>query len=137
MGQDAHAADTRSWFARAFGKPPVSTSRRSSRQSAKSEKSVKHKRSESDTTSQSQNGKPDQQKSTKDTKDALKNETLQSLVRLCGKSLLYLPSECATRSLTLPTCIRAAAQYLAQNGEWPPREGSCQCETTMTDTPCL
>ncbi|EFX03761.1 RhoGAP [Grosmannia clavigera kw1407] len=116
IGQDSQTADTRGWFARAFGKPPASVSRRSSRQSAKSDKSSKHKRSESDTTVLGQNSKADQQRDTKDTKDALKHETLQSLVRLCGKSLLYLPSGYATRSLTLPTCIRAAAQYLVQNG---------------------
>lgn len=40
---------------------------------------------------------------------------LQSMVRLSGKSSLYLPSEYAPCALILPTCIRATAQYVAQN----------------------
>lgn len=50
-------------------------------------------------------------------KDTLKDEDLASLVRLCGKSLLYLPSEYAPGALTLPTCLRATAHYLVQHGE--------------------
>ena len=50
-------------------------------------------------------------------KDALKNEDLRGLVRLCGTSILYLPSEYAPGSLALPTCFRAAAQYLVQHGK--------------------
>ncbi len=34
-------------------------------------------------------------------KESLKDEDLQSLVRLCGKSMLYLPSEYAPCSLVL------------------------------------
>ena len=37
------------------------------------------------------------------------------MVRLSGKSMLYLPHEYAPCSLILPTCIRATAQHLAQN----------------------
>ncbi|KAH8888678.1 hypothetical protein GQ53DRAFT_871073 [Thozetella sp. PMI_491] len=48
-------------------------------------------------------------------KESLKDEDLQSLVRLCGKSILYLPSEYAPCSLVLPTCFRATAQYLVQH----------------------
>ncbi|KAK3326521.1 hypothetical protein B0H66DRAFT_617555 [Apodospora peruviana] len=48
-------------------------------------------------------------------RDSLKDEDLQSLVRLCGKSILYLPSEYAPSSLILPTCFRATAQYLVQH----------------------
>ncbi|RFU72802.1 rho-gtpase-activating 6 [Trichoderma arundinaceum] len=40
---------------------------------------------------------------------------IQDMVRLSGKSVLYLPPEYSPCSLTLPTCIRAAAQYIAQN----------------------
>lgn len=40
---------------------------------------------------------------------------LQSMVRLSGKSSLYLPSEYAPCALILPTCIRATAQYVATN----------------------
>ena len=50
-------------------------------------------------------------------KDALNNEDLPSLVRLCGTSLLYLPAEYAPASLALPTCFRATAQYLVQHGQ--------------------
>ncbi|KAK4179182.1 putative Rho-GTPase-activating protein [Triangularia setosa] len=60
---------------------------------------VKHKRSVSDLAMHLVNG----------------DEDLQSLVRLCGKSLLYLPSEYAAGSLVLPTCFRATAQYLVQH----------------------
>ncbi|KAK4168974.1 putative Rho-GTPase-activating protein [Cladorrhinum sp. PSN259] len=48
-------------------------------------------------------------------RDSLRDEDLQSLVRLCGKSMLYLPSEYAPCSLILPTCFRATAQYLVQH----------------------
>ncbi|KAK3398978.1 putative RhoGAP group protein [Sordaria brevicollis] len=48
-------------------------------------------------------------------RDVLKDEDLQSLVRLCGKSMFYLPSEYAPSSLILPTCLRATAQYLVQH----------------------
>lgn len=49
-------------------------------------------------------------------RDSLKDRDLVELVRLCGSSLLYLPAEYAASSLTLPTCIRATAQYLIQHG---------------------
>ncbi|KAM3551106.1 hypothetical protein ARSEF4850_008038 [Beauveria asiatica] len=39
---------------------------------------------------------------------------LQSMVRLSGKSSLYLPTEYAPCALILPTCIRATAQYVSQ-----------------------
>ncbi|QSZ37374.1 hypothetical protein DSL72_009472 [Monilinia vaccinii-corymbosi] len=48
-------------------------------------------------------------------RDSLKDRDLVELVRLCGSSLLYLPAEYAVSSLTLPTCIRATAQYLIQH----------------------
>ncbi|KAL7625157.1 hypothetical protein AAE478_004372 [Parahypoxylon ruwenzoriense] len=50
-------------------------------------------------------------------KDALKDEDLTSLVRLCGKSLFYLPAEYAPFSLVLPTCFRALAQALVQQAD--------------------
>ncbi|KAH8909025.1 hypothetical protein BR93DRAFT_522491 [Coniochaeta sp. PMI_546] len=49
-------------------------------------------------------------------KDSFKDEDLQTLVRLCGKSNFYLPSEYAPALLVLPTCFRATAQYLVQHG---------------------
>ncbi|KAL2191249.1 hypothetical protein L209DRAFT_719681 [Thermothelomyces heterothallicus CBS 203.75] len=49
-------------------------------------------------------------------RDSLKNEDLQSLVRLCGSSKLYLPSEYSPGSLLLPTCFRATVQYLVEHG---------------------
>ncbi|CAK7220027.1 hypothetical protein SBRCBS47491_004050 [Sporothrix bragantina] len=99
---DSQAGDRRNWFARTFGKPSAPTSRRSSR----------HKRSDSDPTDPPQSGPY----SKSDVVDTLKSQSLQTLVRICGKSFLYLPSDYATRSLMLPTCFRAAAQYLVQNG---------------------
>ncbi|KAK0666847.1 putative Rho-GTPase-activating protein [Cercophora samala] len=69
---------------------------------------VRHKRSVSDLAMHLVNGVMLR-------RDSLKDEDLQSLVRLCGKSLLYLPSEYAAGSLVLPTCFRATAQYLVQH----------------------
>ncbi|KAG9252881.1 uncharacterized protein F5Z01DRAFT_624792 [Emericellopsis atlantica] len=40
---------------------------------------------------------------------------LQAMVRISGKSVLYLPQDYTPGSLVLPTCIRATAQHLAQN----------------------
>lgn len=50
-------------------------------------------------------------------KDKLKDKDLQELVRLCGLSLLYLPTEYAAGSLGVPTCFRATAQFLVQHGK--------------------
>ena len=50
-------------------------------------------------------------------KSDLKDTNLSDLVRLCGKSLFYLPTEYAPGPLLLPTCLRATAQYLVQKGE--------------------
>ncbi|KAH8664167.1 hypothetical protein BX600DRAFT_540681 [Xylariales sp. PMI_506] len=50
-------------------------------------------------------------------KQNLKNENVRGLVRLCGKSLLYLPAEYAPRSLVLPTCLRATAQHLVHHAD--------------------
>ncbi|KAI1138702.1 hypothetical protein F5Y05DRAFT_425067 [Hypoxylon sp. FL0543] len=50
-------------------------------------------------------------------KDGLENLNLQDLVRLCGKSLFYLPAEYTPYSLVLPTCFRALAQALVQQAD--------------------
>ncbi|EAQ86576.1 hypothetical protein CHGG_07829 [Chaetomium globosum CBS 148.51] len=91
------------WFSRTFLRQPSTASDGSS---TKSEKKIKTKRSISDLALRVVNG-------TK--KDGLQDEDLQSLVRLCGKSKLYLPSEYSPCSLVLPTCFRATAQYLIQH----------------------
>ncbi|KAI5924708.1 hypothetical protein F4810DRAFT_115279 [Camillea tinctor] len=52
-------------------------------------------------------------------KDGLKDEDLAALVRLCGKSVFYLPTEYAPCSLVLPTCFRALAQALVQKADSP------------------
>lgn len=49
-------------------------------------------------------------------KDSLKDKHLAELVRLCGSSPFYLPTEYAAGTLRLPTCFRATAQYLVQRG---------------------
>ncbi|KAI0401291.1 hypothetical protein F4802DRAFT_609466 [Xylaria palmicola] len=49
--------------------------------------------------------------------DGLKNQDLRALVRLCSKSSLFLPTDYAPFSLTLPTCFRALAQALAQHAD--------------------
>ncbi|KAK5663119.1 hypothetical protein OQA88_6536 [Cercophora sp. LCS_1] len=92
----------RGWFSRTFLRPVSGASHASS---AKSDKKVRHKRSVSDMAMHI----------VKNKRDILKDEDLQSLVRLCGKSMLYLPSEYAPGSLVLPTCFRATAQYLVQH----------------------
>jgi hypothetical protein len=71
----------------------------------KSDRQIKHKRSISDFSLRLRK------------RDALKDRDLQELVRLCGLSLFYLPSEYAVGSLALPTCFRATAQYLVQHGK--------------------
>jgi len=95
----------RGWFSRTFLRQVSGTSNASS---TKQDKKVRHKRSVSDMAmhimSQTKRG-------------SLKDEDLQSLVRLCGKSILYLPSEYAPGSLVLPTCLRATAQHLVQHGK--------------------
>ncbi|VUC24681.1 unnamed protein product [Clonostachys rosea] len=41
--------------------------------------------------------------------------TLQGMIRLSGKSVLYLPQDYTPGSLVLPTCLRATAQHLSQH----------------------
>ncbi|KAK4242295.1 hypothetical protein C8A03DRAFT_11509 [Achaetomium macrosporum] len=93
----------RSWFSRTFLRQVSVTSDASS---TKSEKKIRRKRSVGDLALHLVNGAK---------RDNLKDADLQSLVRLCGKSLLYLPSEYSPGSLVLPTCFRATAQYLVQH----------------------
>lgn len=91
-----------SWFSRKILR------KTSSSQSVKlkPERHLKHKRSISDLSIR-----------LKTKKDKLKDKDLQELVRLCGSSLLYLPTEYAAGSLAVPTCFRATAQYLVQHGK--------------------
>ncbi|CZT13719.1 uncharacterized protein RCO7_00680 [Rhynchosporium graminicola] len=70
----------------------------------KSERHLKHRRSISDLSIR-----------LKGKRDKLKDKDLQDLVRLCGSSLLYLPTEYAAGSLAVPTCFRATAQHLVQH----------------------
>ncbi|KAK7419727.1 hypothetical protein QQZ08_010740 [Neonectria magnoliae] len=48
-------------------------------------------------------------------RESPKTIDLQSMVRLSGKSVIYLPPEYAPSALVLPTCLRATAHYLTQN----------------------
>lgn len=91
-----------SWFSRNILR------RTSSSQSIrlKADRTLRHKRSISDLSLR-----------LKSKHDKLKDKDLQELVRLCGSSLLYLPSEYAVGSLAVPTCFRATAQYLVQHGK--------------------
>ncbi|KAI8623808.1 hypothetical protein F5Y19DRAFT_468255 [Xylariaceae sp. FL1651] len=50
-------------------------------------------------------------------RDGLKDLDLKALVRLCGKSTLFLPTDYAPCSLVLPTCFRALAQALVQHAD--------------------
>lgn len=40
---------------------------------------------------------------------------LQTMVRVSGKSVLYLPAEHAPAAIVLPTCLRATAQHIAHS----------------------
>ncbi|CAJ0541281.1 Ff.00g079720.m01.CDS01 [Fusarium sp. VM40] len=40
---------------------------------------------------------------------------LQSMIRISGKSVFYLPAEHAPSALILPTCLRATAHHIAQH----------------------
>ena len=91
-----------SWFSRKILRRTSSTLS----VKVKLERHLKHKRSISDLSLR-----------LKIRKDPLKDKDLQELVRLCGLSLLYLPTEYAAGSLALPTCFRATAQYLVQHGK--------------------
>lgn len=48
-------------------------------------------------------------------RETSKTVDIQSMVRLSGKSVFYLPPEHAPSAIVLPTCLRAMAHYLAQN----------------------
>ena len=72
----------------------------------KQTKELKHKRSFSDLSLRVHGAR----------KDQLKDKHLVELVRLCGSSPFYLPTEYAAGTLSLPTCFRATAQYLVQRG---------------------
>ncbi|KAK0125557.1 hypothetical protein ONS96_009393 [Cadophora gregata f. sp. sojae] len=89
-----------SWFSRKILR------KTSSSQSVrlKPERHMKHRRSISDLSLR-----------LKAKRDKLKDKDLQELVRLCGSSLLYLPTEYAAGSLAVPTCFRATAQHLVQH----------------------
>lgn len=71
----------------------------------KTEKQIRHKRSISDFSTR-----------LRMKKEPLKDKNLKELVDICGRSLLYLPTEYAATSLTLPTCLRATAHYIIQHG---------------------
>ncbi|PFH59847.1 hypothetical protein XA68_11796 [Ophiocordyceps unilateralis] len=64
---------------------------------------------------------------------------IQDMVRLSGKSMLYLPQDYAPCSLVLPTCLRATAQHLAQNAATRGLfriPGSVKVVTTLFDHYC-
>lgn len=67
---------------------------------------IRHKRSLSDITTHFSQPK----------KDA-RELGLDDIIRICGKNLLRLPPEHAPSPLVVPTCLRATAHYLIQNGK--------------------
>ncbi|KHJ32402.1 putative gtpase gap [Erysiphe necator] len=87
-----------SWFSRKFSR--LQTSPQNMR-----DKQLRHKRSLSDISSRLSGRK-----------DKFKGKNLQELGRLCGFSLLYLPTEYSPGGLLLPTCFRALAHYLLEYG---------------------
>ena len=68
---------------------------------------TRHKRSLSDITSQSSRPRA----------GPSKEIDLDEMIRICGKNLLRLPPEHTPSPLVVPTCIRATAHYLVQNGK--------------------
>ncbi|KUJ21994.1 uncharacterized protein LY89DRAFT_778337 [Mollisia scopiformis] len=94
----ASSVKQHSWFSRKILR------RTSSSQSVrlKNDRHLKHMRSISDSLRMKK-------------RDRLKDKDLQDLARLCGLSLLYLPTEYAAGSLSVPTCFRATAQFLVQH----------------------
>ncbi|TAQ90599.1 hypothetical protein B7494_g1054 [Chlorociboria aeruginascens] len=89
-----------SWFSRKVLRRTSS----SHNATTKLDRQLKHKRSFSDSLR------------LKLKRDAFKDKDVKELVRLCGSSLLHLPSDYALASLAVPTCFRATAQYLIQHG---------------------
>ncbi|POS85617.1 hypothetical protein EPUL_001250 [Erysiphe pulchra] len=87
-----------SWFSRKILR------RQSSPQSIK-DKHLRHKKSLSDISLRISSRK-----------DKFRGKNLQELGRLCGFSLLYLPTEYSPGSLLIPTCFRALAHYLVEHG---------------------
>lgn len=96
----------RSWFSRHFRRDTSTGTRVSSSPVARPVRKLSSRRSLSELAAQFMHPK----------RDGFKDENLQTLVRLCGQSKLYLPSDYAPASLVLPTCLRATAQFLVQHG---------------------
>ncbi|KAL1841718.1 hypothetical protein VTJ49DRAFT_6692 [Mycothermus thermophilus] len=94
----------RSWISRTFRRQ---VSEAHSPNSTQLDKKIKKRRSVGDLALHLVNGARE---------DNLKGRDLPTLVRLCGKSTLHLPSEYSPGSLILPTCFRATAHYLVQHG---------------------
>ncbi|UKZ72537.1 hypothetical protein TrVFT333_000167 [Trichoderma virens FT-333] len=92
--------EKKSWFARIFRGP----SNQSTPKKANPVPRSTHKRSSSDLGS-----------FLRSKSDAPRALEVQDLVRLTGRSVLYLPPAFSPYDLVLPTCIRATAHYLAQN----------------------
>lgn len=93
----------RSWFSRLLRSstnPPPAPQKRVSQE----DKTVKHRRSVSDFAHSFVQNRRDPQQPI----------DLQTMVRISGKSLLYLPSDYAAGGLVLPTCLRATANYLSR-----------------------
>ncbi|KAF6841777.1 RhoGAP domain-containing protein [Colletotrichum plurivorum] len=95
-------SDRRRWWSRVFRSPSSGQDSKPQRSSG----SLRHKRSVSDMALHLVHSRRPEPKAI----------DLQTMVRLCGKSFLYLPPEYCPGSLVLPTCFRATAQYLLQYG---------------------
>lgn len=94
---------TRGWFSRVLRLPAPMLPSQSSQQGPRPP--IKSRRSVSDFTQ----GLPVPRK------EYAKSLSPAEMVRLNGRSMLYLPRDYAVRPLLIPTCIRATAQYLAEN----------------------
>lgn len=96
--------ERRHWFSR-FLRSASSSRAIPKKAAAPGQKSMRHRRSVSDlahTLVQNRREPP-------------QSLDLKSMVRISGRSLLYLPPDHAPGGLALPTCIRATAHYLIQH----------------------
>lgn len=106
-GNAKPASEKRSWFSRLFrGTPAPDTDIKINRPISlqPTQRQTRHRRSVSDLAYLIHSRR-----------EPPKIVDIQTMVRLSGKSILYLPQEYSPCSLILPTCIRATAQYIAQN----------------------
>lgn len=105
MQISAKPSEKRSWFSRFLRSSSTNPPTAPRKAVPQEEKSLKHRRSVSEFAHNLiQKGREPQ-----------RLIDIQAMVRISGKSMLYLPHDFAPGSLVLPTCLRATAQFLSQH----------------------